>query len=61
MVFFLILIFGSILQCIYDIFAVNRLGEKCAKKAGYDCSKCENWKCFYYYCERKRKEKNNGF
>ncbi len=54
--YFLILIFGSILQCIYDIFIINRLSEKEAKKANYDCSKCKNFRCFYHYCSQKRRK-----
>ncbi|MCI8999553.1 MAG: hypothetical protein HFJ26_01135 [Clostridia bacterium] len=54
--FFLILVFGSILMCLYDIFITNRISEKEAKKCGYNCEKCGNWRCFYHYCTKKREE-----
>lgn len=54
--YFFILIFGSFLQCLYDIFITNRISKSYAKKACYDCSKCKNWRCFYYYCKGKREE-----
>lgn len=52
--FFLILILGSILECIYDIFITNRISKNEAKKCNYDCSTCNNWRCFYHYCSEKR-------
>lgn len=52
--FFLILIIGSIFQCFYDIFITNRISKKEAKKCGYDCEKCGNWKCFYHYCKKQK-------
>lgn len=52
--YFLILIFGSILMCIYDIFITNRISKECARKCKYECDKCENWKCFYHYCKKER-------
>lgn len=54
--YFLILIIGSLLQCLFDVFITNRLSEKEAKKACYNCENCKNWKCYYYYCLNKRKE-----
>lgn len=54
--YFLILIIGSIFQCLYDIFITNRISEREAKKANYNCDKCQNWKCYVKYCENKRKE-----
>lgn len=46
-----ILIFGSILQCLYDIFITDRLSKSEAKKAHFNCDKCGNWKCYYHYCK----------
>ena len=54
--YFLILIIGSILQCLFDIFYINRISKREAKKACYNCDKCKNWKCFYFYCKEKRNE-----
>lgn len=53
---FIILIIGSFLVFLYDIFITNRISEREAKKAKYHCDKCKNWKCYHYYCERKRNE-----
>lgn len=57
--FFLILIIGSFLQCMYDIFITNRISEREAKKCSYNCDKCENWKCYKKYCDNKRLELKN--
>lgn len=54
--FLLILIVGSLLQCMYDIFITQRLSEAEARKAKYNCENCKNWKCYYYYCKKKRSE-----
>lgn len=51
---FIILIVGAILQCMYDIFITNRISKREAKKAHYDCSKCQNWRCYYKYCEKEK-------
>lgn len=50
----IILIVGSFLQFLYDIFITNRISEREAKKAKYNCEKCKNWKCYYFYCKKKR-------
>lgn len=55
-----ILIFGSVLQCLYDIFFINRISEREAKKANYNCDKCKNWKCYVKYCENKRLNLHNA-
>lgn len=55
---FIILIVGSVLQCLYDIFIVIRISEREAKKAKYNCNNCKNWKCYYFYCKKKREELN---
>lgn len=57
---FLILVIGAFLQCIYDIFITNRISESEAKKAKYNCDNCKNWKCYYYYCKKKRSEIENN-
>lgn len=54
--FFLIFVVGSFLSCLHDIFFTNRISEQCAKKCNYNCDKCENWKCYYHYCKKKREE-----
>lgn len=51
---FIIMILGSFLQCLYDIFIVNRISEREAKKACYNCEKCKNWRCYYFYCKSRR-------
>lgn len=48
------LIIGSFLQCLYDIFIVNRISKSEAKKAKYHCEKCKNWRCYYFYCKKKK-------
>ena len=52
--FFVIMIVGSILQCVYDIFITDRISKKEAKKACYNCDICQNWKCYKKYCDSKR-------
>lgn len=51
------MIFGSILQCLYDIFITNRISKEEAKKSNYNCSVCGNWRCFYHNCEEERKKR----
>lgn len=51
---FIIMIIGSILQCLYDIFITDRFSKSEAKKCNYDCSKCGNWRCYYHYCKEHR-------
>lgn len=53
----ILFIIASIFQCIYNIFVTDRISKREAKKAFYDCSKCKNWRCYYYYC-KKQKQKN---
>ena len=55
----IIMVIGSFLAMLYEIFVTHRLSESDAKKANYDCTKCKNWKCYYYYCKRKREELEN--
>lgn len=57
---FIVMIIGSFLSMLYDIFITNRLSEREAQKANYNCEECENWKCYYYYCQRKREELCNN-
>ena len=54
---FVILIVGSFLQCLYDIFITNRISSREAKKANYNCEHCKNWRCYHFYCLNKRQEK----
>ena len=56
----IILIVGCALQTLYDIFVINRISQREAKKACYDCNKCHNWRCYYWYCKKKREEKVNN-
>lgn len=55
--FFIILTVGSILQCMYDIFITNRISEREARKAQYNCDICKNWKCYYKYCQNQKQKK----
>lgn len=55
----IIMVIGSFLAMLYEIFITHRLSELDAKKANYDCTKCKNWKCYYYYCLRRRGELEN--
>lgn len=53
---FMLFIIAAILQCLYDIFIINRISKREAKEANYDCDKCFNWRCYKKYCDRKRFE-----
>lgn len=52
----LFMILGTILWCIQDILFFYLMSARLSKKCGYDCSKCEDWHCNSYWCEKKRKE-----
>ena len=49
-------IIGISLFAITDMITDKITQEKYAKKCGYNCKICKNWKCHGKYCERKRKE-----
>ena len=53
---FFVMIIGSILQCLYDIFITDIISKKCAKKCHYVCDKCENCKFYYHYCKEHREK-----
>lgn len=57
MYLFFIMIIGSILQCLYDIFITNRLSKSEAKKCNYNCDICGNWRCFYHNCKKEREKR----
>lgn len=57
MYIFIIMIVGSFLQCLYDIFITNRISKKEARKSNFNCSNCNNWRCFYHYCKNEREKR----
>ena len=42
----------TVIDIITDIYNERRY----AKKSGYNCATCKNWKCCKHYCDRKREE-----
>lgn len=48
-------IIGITLFTVIDIVQIELIQRKYAKKCGFDCSTCKNWKCFSHYCAGKRK------
>ena len=51
--YFLILIIGSILQCLFDIFYINRISKREAKKACYNCDNVKIGSVFISIVKRK--------
>lgn len=49
-------IIGIIVFTIGDIIMIEFMQKRDAKKSGYNCETCKNWKCWVKYCEKKRKE-----
>lgn len=47
---------GITLFFVIEVVQIELIQRKYAKKCGYDCSACKNWKCFSHYCAEKRKE-----
>lgn len=56
---FLQFIFGSFLFFVVDCIQFAFYGRFYARKACYDCSKCKNWHCQYFECQRKKSKLNN--
>lgn len=56
----ILFIIAAILQCVYNIFITDRLSKREAKKAFYDCSNCQNWKCYYHYCKKQKQKDLEG-
>lgn len=54
---FIIMIIGSFFQCLYDIFITDRISKREAKKSRFDCSICNNWRCYYHYCKKEREKR----
>lgn len=53
-------IIGMTLFTIIDFIQNKYTQRKYAKKCGYNCEICKNWKCFVKYCEEKREELEHG-
>lgn len=59
-----IIIIGCLFWFIQDTLLFYLTSVICAKKCGYDCSKCKDWHCNAHYCNEKRnkllKNKESG-
>ena len=53
-------IIGMTIFTIIDFIQTEYTQRKYAKKSGYNCETCKNWKCWVKYCEKKREELHNG-
>ena len=53
-------IIGMTLFTIIEIVTTEYTQRKYAKKCGYNCETCKNWKCSVKYCEKKRKDLHHG-
>lgn len=49
---FLYFILGILLIYLYDSLLFFITDRWSAKKSNYDCSKCKNWACSKYFCEK---------
>ena len=45
---------GITLFAIWEAIITEYTQRKYAKKCGYNCEICKNWKCQVHYCKKKR-------